>query len=101
MAGDATIAGHELKAGETVLVALAAANRDPFANPDPDRFNLFRANRQMFSFGVDRHACPGHSLAGLIAKVALAELFKAGLVPERLAGPVAYRPSVNARIPIL
>jgi cytochrome P450 len=55
----------------------------------------------MFSFGVDRHACPGHSLAGLIAKVALAELFKAGLVPERLAGPVAYRPSVNARIPIL
>src|SRR5205823_10079544 len=33
-----TIAGGAVAPGDTVLVVLAAANRDPSANPDPDVF---------------------------------------------------------------
>jgi hypothetical protein len=38
LAGAATIAGQAMDEGGSVLVVLAAANRDPSANPDPDRF---------------------------------------------------------------
>lgn len=101
MLKDAAIGGQNLREGEPVLVALAAANRDPFANPDPERFNLFRTNRRAFSFGFGRHACPGKALAEQIAKAAIEALLQSGLVPEQRDGPILYRPSVNARIPVL
>ena len=53
------VAGEVMQAGDAVLVLLAAANRDPAANPDPDRFNLQRPDRRLFTFGLGAHACPG------------------------------------------
>jgi cytochrome P450 len=100
LAGPATIAGQELAEGEVLLVVLAAANRDPVANPHPDRFDVARSDRRLFTFGAGPHACPGEALAATIATAGVEAILRRGVDPERLAATFAYRPSANARIPL-
>jgi cytochrome P450 len=99
LAEDTEIAGHGLRAGDTVLVLLAAANRDPAFNLDPDRFDLDRIDRRMLTFGHGRHACPENGIAAAIATAGLDALLDR--IPETgwLDGPAGYRPSA-ARIPV-
>jgi cytochrome P450 len=94
------VAGESMKAGDVVLVLLAAANRDPAANPDPGRFDLRRSNRQVFTFGAGGHACPGGLLAVTIATAGVRRLLEVGVDPRPLAEAFSYRPSVNLRIPV-
>jgi cytochrome P450 len=94
------LAGERVAPGDTVLVILAAANRDPASNPDPDRFDPFRAAPRMFTFGAGVHACPGERLAVAIARAAIERLLAAGIALAPLAGPTTYRASANARIPL-
>ena len=100
LARDASIEGQELKAGDAVLVVLAAANRDPAANPAPQRFDPGRSDRRSFTYGVGGHACPGELLALTIAEVGVAAVLASGVDLARLAGQVFYRPSVNMRVPL-
>ena len=94
-----TIGDSVLEAGDTILLLLAAANRDPRANPDPDSFLLKRAQRRTFSFGSGRHQCPGQPLALAIAS----EVISAFLHRQPNASARDYRwrylPSLNGRIP--
>lgn len=96
-----TIAGTTLAAGDAVLLILAAANRDPGFNPDPDRFMLSRARRRMLGFGHGVHACPGQALACALAAAGLEALLDCApdLDAMRKRG-WSYRPSANARIPV-
>ena len=100
VARDATVTGHAMKAGDVVLVVLAAANRDPMANPEPSRFDPLRPSRQAFTFGNGPHACPGESIATAIAVAGVRQLLGCGVEPERLAADVTYRASANTRVPI-
>lgn len=88
-----------LEAGDTILLLLASANRDPCANPDPDSFLLKRTQRRTFSFGSGRHQCPGQQLALAIAS----EVVLAFLHRQPASSARAYRwnylPSLNGRIP--
>lgn len=59
------VCGVEIPAGEPVLVMLAAGNRDPARNPDPDRFDLSRKDVDPLTFGGGVHFCLGASLARL------------------------------------
>lgn len=97
---DGFVAGRAVKEGDAILVVLAAANRDPAANPSPDRFDIFREDRRLFTFGLGPHACPGETLATTIAKAGLERLLRPGLDFERLAGNMIYQPSANGRIPL-
>ncbi len=96
--GDGAIAGQKMHEGDGILVILAAAGRDPSVNPHPEHFDIFRADRRVFSFGTGPHACPGAPLATTIARAGIAQLLAAGADPERLAKSVTYRPSQNVRI---
>ena len=59
-----TVGGVEIAAGTTVMVLNGAANRDPRQFPDPNSFDLDRANaRQHLAFGFGAHTCPGAPLA--------------------------------------
>jgi cytochrome P450 len=100
LAGRGTIAGQEMAEGDAVLVVLAAANRDPAANPDPDRLDPLRRERVTFTFGFGPHACPGETIATIIAEAGVERLQAAGVDPHRLVQSFGYRPSANTRIPI-
>jgi cytochrome P450 len=98
VAADTEITGQTLRTGDAILVVLAAANRDPALNPDPDRFEPNRPDRQRLSFGHGRHACPGEDIAAAIAVAGLDALLDRLLDwPDRPAG---YRPSPNIRGPV-
>ena len=100
LARDAVVAGQAMNAGDTVLVMLAAANRDPLVNPEPSRFDALRSVRQSFTFGAGPHACPGESVATAIATAAVNRLLAVGVKPERLARRLSYRASANTRVPV-
>jgi cytochrome P450 len=100
LAEDGLVAGEKMKAGDAILVILAAANRDPAANPNPERFDVFRKDRRIFTFGVGAHACPGEAMATTIAKAGVERLITSGINLERLAETMTYRASANARISI-
>ena len=97
---DAIVGGQPMHAGDAVLVVLAAANRDPAANPDPARFDIERQAPRVFTFGLGAHACPGAMLATTIAAAGVTEIVTAGCALDRLAHDVRYRPLANARIPM-
>lgn len=68
--------GQLLRAGQTVLLGVASANRDPLAfGPDADQLRLDRpdAHRHL-GFGFGAHFCLGAALARLEAQEALAAL---------------------------
>ncbi|MBZ9781848.1 cytochrome P450 [Pseudomonas sp. REP124] len=91
------IEGVRLNAGDTVLVLLTSANRDPQLNDDPDRFLLERPNRRSFTFGAGHHQCPGQKLALSIASATVARILAVNPVLDTLKWN--YRPSLNGRIP--
>lgn len=103
LAGNGVVAGEEMNEGDSVLVVLAAANRDPAGNRDPDCFDIFREDRRLFTFGVGSHLCPGQELAVSIARAGIAQLLSLGINLKQLSdidSPMGYRPSVNARVPL-
>ncbi|MFJ1257559.1 cytochrome P450 [Cupriavidus sp. CuC1] len=89
LAADARLCGADLKAGDAVLVVLAAASLEESeaATPAP------------WTFGRGRHACPGDALACAVAQAVVAALLARGADAASLARAFRYRPSVNARIP--
>jgi cytochrome P450 len=69
---DVDIGGAAIRRGDLVIVSLTAGNRDPAAYPDPDRFDLTRANaRTHLAFAQGPHACIGLHLARLETLAAL------------------------------
>ena len=69
---DTEIGGVLVPAGSTVMVMLAAANRDETRYPDPDRFDIFRDDpKPHISFGHGPHVCLGLHLARIEMRVAL------------------------------
>lgn len=97
VAEDTAIAGQALRAGDTILVVIAAANRDPALSPDPDRFDPARPDRRLLTFGHGRHACPGDAIAAAIAVAGLDALLDR--LPDWPERPAGYRPSPNVRMP--
>ena len=60
--------------GAQVLVHIGAANRDPDAFPDPDRFDLDRAGGRHLGLGHGTHFCVGAPLGRVLARVAVEDL---------------------------
>jgi pentalenic acid synthase len=72
---DTQVAGVRIAAGDAVMVALSAANRDPLVFPDPDRFAPSRGTRNHVTFGYGAHQCIGANLARAELEIALSRLF--------------------------
>ena len=94
------IAGHRLREGDMIIVLLAAANRDPALNPDPDRFDIGRTDRKYLEFGAGPHACPADKLAPLIVEVAVDHLLTRGVPLETLESALSYSASGHIRTPL-
>lgn len=69
---DAEVGGVLIPAGSTVMLMLAAANRDEARYPEPDGYDILRKDpKPHISFGHGPHACLGTHLARLEMRVAL------------------------------
>jgi cytochrome P450 len=73
---DVEVNGCPISRSETVVVSLAAANRDPEATADPDRFDISRPEIRHHAFGAGPHYCLGAPLARLEAPIAVGALVK-------------------------
>lgn len=73
---DIEIAGVVIRAGDGIIVPLAAANRDPRAFPDPDALDLRRSARHHLAFAYGVHQCLGQPLARLELAVVYETLFR-------------------------
>jgi cytochrome P450 len=104
---DVSLGGQDIARGDSLLVVLAAADRDPARFADPQSFDIMRedANRHI-AFGKGVHACLGAPLARLEGQIALETLFRR--FPDlRLAVPadeITWAPSFLrslTRLPLL
>jgi len=100
LAADCVIAGKRMKAGDTILLVLAAANRDPRRYDRPQTLDPARADKSCFTFGAGAHACPGARVAIILAETCIQALIARGLDLATLPRRVGYAASINARIPI-
>ncbi|MBF6059423.1 cytochrome P450 [Nocardia terpenica] len=73
---DITISGLRITAGDTVLLGIASANRDPQAIPNPDTLDLARKESPHFTFGLGIHYCLGAPLARLETRIAIESLLR-------------------------
>jgi len=73
---DIVLSGCPVPKGESLSPSLAAANRDPAVYPDPDRFDIERADTHHQSFGGGRHLCLGAHLARVEAQEAILGLLR-------------------------
>ena len=87
---DTEIGGYPVKAGDKIYLSYAAANRDPEMFPDPDQFDITRANASRhLAFGIGPHVCLGARLASLQLKHLLKQVVTR--IPDfRIAGEPRY-----------
>ena len=82
--------GERVEAGEKVVLWWPAANRDPRAFEDPERFDVARSPNKHVSFGWGPHFCLGSHLARLETQILLQRMLDRNIwievtgEPERL-----------------
>lgn len=95
-AEDMTINGTTVSKGDSMLLLLAAAHRDPAAFERADDFDPDRPQIRHLGFGKGPHFCLGAPLARLEAAVALSAV-TARFPGARLAADPAYKPNLTLR----
>ena len=68
---DTEIGGCPVHAGDRVLLAFPAGNRDPSKFPDADEVRIDRERNRHFAFGIGIHRCLGSNLARMELQVAI------------------------------
>ncbi|AVT34248.1 cytochrome P450 [Plantactinospora sp. BC1] len=96
---DLTIGGTTIPAGATVLLCLAAANRDPERFADPDALDLERPDNAHLTLGHGIHYCVGAPLARLEAQIAIGAVLRRFPKLALAVDPaeLAWRPSFRTR----
>lgn len=94
---DHTLAGTPIEAGDTMLVVVAAANRDPAMFDQPAQFRLDRGGPATLSFGYGAHYCLGAAVAQLELTTAIPEILARQPI---LARPVQWRNTPAIRGPV-
>jgi cytochrome P450 len=87
----------DIRCGDSVVVAVAAANRDPAVFEHPDQFRLDRTAPAPLAFGYGVHYCLGAALAHLEISAALARIVARQPI---LAGPAVWRDTLAIRGPL-
>lgn len=89
--------GRDIRAGDTMALAMCAANHDDTVFAEPERIDLTREPNQHLTFGWGLHHCVGAQLARLEARLAIRALLDrfstiepAGPVPPVTGTVLAY-----------
>lgn len=93
-----TLHGEHLDADQIVINWLGSANHDEREFPEPERFDVARADNRHVAFGFGPHYCLGANLARLEAQVALRTLLARTRTFARSDdGPLPLHPSIVFR----
>jgi cytochrome P450 len=95
-ADDMTIGDVTVPKGDTMMLLLAAANRDPAANENPDEYDPDRKSLRHLAFGYGTHFCLGAPLVRLEASIVLTAV-TARFPNARLDGQPQYKPNLTLR----
>ncbi|HEY9785107.1 MAG TPA: cytochrome P450 [Candidatus Obscuribacterales bacterium] len=75
--GDLEVGGQKIVSGQTIVIALGSANRDPAMFENPDELNVTRANaNKHLAFGHGIHHCLGSTLAETEGQIALGAVLR-------------------------
>ncbi|WP_331771754.1 cytochrome P450 (plasmid) [Embleya sp. NBC_00888] len=99
LGADDDLHGTTVPAGDSVIVSLCAANRDPARFPDADTLDFDRSPNPHLAFGHGIHFCPAAALARVELQVALGTLLARlpDLAPAVPVEDIAWIPAVLAR----
>lgn len=96
---DVWIGGVLVRAGEPVVPAIGAANRDAMHFDDADKLHIDRSGTQHLGFGHGVHRCAGAALARVELQEAL-DVLLTRLPDLRLAGDVEWKKQTLVRGPV-
>jgi cytochrome P450 len=91
------VGGTVIRAGQTVVPLLGAANRDPEMFTDPERLDLTRSPNPHLTFGEGVHFCLGAGLARMTAETAFTALLTRFPRIELAGPPPRWRNAVVPR----
>ncbi|MFE7776533.1 cytochrome P450 [Streptomyces sp. NPDC057445] len=95
---DITFGGVRIARGQSVMVLIGSANRDPERFSTPDALVLDRKPNQHLAFGRGPHACTGTLLAKVVLRGLLSSLLDLSAAP-RAAGPAHRELRATLRYP--
>jgi cytochrome P450 len=90
---DFTLRGETIRAGESMCLFYASANRDEEAFADPADFRVDRSPNPHLGFGIGEHFCLGANLARLELRVIFAEVARRFARLELVGEPARMRSS--------
>ncbi len=93
------VAGRLWPTGTKFGLLYPAANRDPEAFPDPDRFDAGRQPNRHLAFGSGPHVCLGNNLSRMTMEALFTALLAQTAVIEA-DGPAAWKPGLQAHGPL-
>ena len=94
---DCEVNGSPVRRGESVILLLGSANRDPAVFTEPDRLDVGRSERSHISFGRGIHHCLGAPLVRLEGRIVLEVLLERFASMRLLDDRPAYRGGVMLR----
>lgn len=94
---DFTLRARHIRAGDRILAAVGAANRDPEVFTVPDRLDLARNPNPHLAFGLGTHLCPGAQLSRLEARAAIPALLRRFPAMRPGSTPPVRRPTAVLR----
>jgi cytochrome P450 len=97
---DLELGGIRVRANDRVLLVQHAANHDPAAFPDPDRFDVARWPNKHVAFGSGIHTCLGAPLSRLEAREAFTFLAERFTAMEVLTPRIRYVPNLVSHGPV-
>lgn len=94
---DLELRGKKIRKGQTVVLMLGAANRDPERFAAPDRLDLGRQENKHTAFGWGSHFCLGAPLARIETQIALRLVLERAPDIRLTGAPVDWRHDNNLR----
>lgn len=94
---DTELGGKLIRKGQTVMVVMGAASRDPERFPDPDRLDICRQDNRHAAFGWASHFCFGAPLGRLEGQIAFSAILRRMPNLYLEPGPPTWRAKLGLR----
>lgn len=94
---DMELGGKLIRKGQTVIVVMGAASRDPERFPDPDRLDICRQENRHAAFGWGSHFCFGAPLGRLEGQIAFSSILRRMPHLRLEPGPLTWRENLGLR----